>query len=344
MNLGKLGKALTILDRNIADTVGQVDVEVKDDCFTIYANTSDVGLEYKVRALEIDADRVSVDMKSFRAMCGVGTCHADLSDRLVVTDDQCEATISTSEAIAIDAPWESETEAIPRSLSDRNDLADKLTFILRAISREADRVALASAAFGGSRGISATDGHRLHWVEFDAEPSEQRLIPFNVVDLLLRCLKFDSTVPTVAIQWGAKSVLFSVGNWQISSVYTDARFPPIENVIPSNFEADPKFNFDSKRFTKALKKLSKINNRIVYYEANGTVLFKAENSAGGSISVDLKTTPTRSPEYTPRGVCPRYVIEALAGESGAMYLPDDVMSAIVIEHSIGHAVVMPMRL
>jgi DNA polymerase-3 subunit beta len=105
---------------------------------------------------------------------------------------------------------------------------DALTYVLPAASTDDGRPHLNAVCLGPDR-IAATDGRRLHVSPLPAAIPEALLIPLGTATVLRRLLDDDEHV---VVARGGNVIRVRVGAWQVETKLVEARFPPVDKVIP----------------------------------------------------------------------------------------------------------------
>jgi DNA polymerase-3 subunit beta len=134
-----------------------------------------------------------------------------------------------------------------------------------AITAEDARYYLAGALLvldKGSAAMVATDGHRLAWVQREAQLTlaepQRVLVPRKAIAELGRLMEELGPDETVAFQQGEGHLIFSAGGRTLASKMVEAQFPAYEKVIA--VAGDKKLELDRERLLAAIKRVSLLSS------------------------------------------------------------------------------------
>lgn len=252
-------------------------------------------------------------------------------------------------------------------------------WVCLASSGDRDRPHLTSMLTGPDK-LVCTDGHRLHvgYAKTSCPDGHSVRIPAEYVGLLIELVR-DEKADNVVVNWGVDGCTFIVGDYILTISQVENKFPPWEQIVPSDYHNFPlimhvpagtvsgrkkSLSMWQKTLTKVMKVLGANSPHSVglSVDASKSVLCVSADSAAFNsrlsteIPVDFDTAPpialdesdegdeagkeeTSSPLY---GFCPRYLIEALP-DGGTVFMTTDPTAGVIIEHDMGMAIVMPMR-
>ncbi|MFZ5786783.1 MAG: DNA polymerase III subunit beta [Acidobacteriota bacterium] len=132
-------------------------------------------------------------------------------------------------------------------------IREALAFVLPAASTDEGRPHLSCVCVGPDR-VAATDGHRLHVVPLPIVLPEELLLPLGTAQVLRRLLTDDAHV---IIAKSGDIVRVRIGAWQIDTRLVDARFPPVDKVIPTKDRA-VHVSMETALLRKALERVSRL--------------------------------------------------------------------------------------
>jgi DNA polymerase-3 subunit beta len=221
------------------------------------------------------------------------------------------------------------------------EIRDALAYVLPAASADTARPHLNAVCLGPDR-VAATDGHRLHTVRLPTELPEPLLLHREAAETLRRLLDGD----VVILARAGDAIRIRTGSWQVETRLVDARFPPIDSVIPAR-ERAIRMRVETGPLRKALDRVSRLTRdgalRVV---VNGVLTLRTSDPDLGEAEVVVPVLEsTHSGDDVVTGLKLGYLREAIATTQDVVELglegPSD---ALRVDHDLGLAVVMPMRL
>jgi DNA polymerase-3 subunit beta len=227
---------------------------------------------------------------------------------------------------------------------DAAELRTALTWVLRAVSRDATRPNLAVVMFDNDR-LVATDGHRLHMARFRGA----FLAPQAIESTAAGVLAATAATGDIALERSDTHLRFLGDHWQVITRIANSEFPPYRQVIPSRKAAACEVNLDGAVAVSALKMLPLLSgsrSQGIQIRLNGQLVLERHDDTTlvRRATVPLIRSTHRGDELV-LGISARYLADALA-EGGIQCLRfGGPLDPVVVEHDDGCiAVVMPMRL
>lgn len=133
-----------------------------------------------------------------------------------------------------------------------------LAFVSKAQSFEETRYYL-NGVFLNGRHMVATDGHRMHLVDFVCDLKESVILPRKAIKLILTIFK-EQKANCVSLSFSANKFRAQIGGCCVYGKLIDGSFPDYTRVIPKEFEKTG--NIDISEFVKIapqVKAISAIN-------------------------------------------------------------------------------------
>ena len=221
-------------------------------------------------------------------------------------------------------------------------IGEALRFVLPAASPDEGRPHLNGVCLDLGR-IAATDGHRVHVAELPGQIPEPMLIPLQAAVTLDRILKLDDQV----ILARADDVLrMRVGAWELETRLVDARFPPVDKVIPGDRPVT--MSLDSALLLKALSRVSRLSReRLIRVTVNGQITITTTDPDLGTAEVVVPVLDTsHEGDDLVLGFNSTYLSDALGSSRDVVRFgmagPTDAVRLDLDEGRF--AVIMPMRL
>jgi DNA polymerase III sliding clamp (beta) subunit (PCNA family) len=225
------------------------------------------------------------------------------------------------------------------------DFAEKLGWVLLAVGVDETRRHLCGVYFDADR-VVALDGHRLHLAALHGMAAGPTLVAGKSIAALLGVVAMRGDIAVSR----AKDVLrFTVGQWQLETVAMTEKFPPYDQVVPSDGSETFHAAIGREGFSKALAKLPKPGRHRpanVRMKWNGQLVLERDSDSGTSSSSIPLVETTHTGEEFVIGVNAKYLVDALAdGDETITARFSDPLSPIRIDIGADRfAVVMPMRL
>lgn len=356
---GKLGKPLgaalqvaKMLPDQMEALYYSSDSQQREAVFS--ARSLGVELTYTIFDVLEDHEEVALPARAVGAAVGTGECIVEgLGDELVVVEDDIRSRVPVLEISASELVGPVSDVHHSVKATQALDFHDRLNYVLKMAATTDGRPHLEGVCFHRGHGLAATNGHALNVSPFDAvDPEKDRIIPGYAVQVLIRVLKQAPKHSDVVLSWGSWGLLVTFDAWTFRAQYADARFPPIEKVIPTGIEDEwNRAEFNAKKLDKVLKKIKKSGSVVATEFGNydGAVLQVTADgltvtSPDRRLSVDLAGNSTVVEPDKQTMANATYMKDAIPTD-GIVYInPDDTeTSPIRIDHDLGTSVVMPMR-
>jgi len=156
------------------------------------------------------------------------------------------------------------------------DLYEALEYVIPAISSDETRPHLNGVCFKDDLMV-ATNGHILHWAPSGFIIPQAMLANRTTVALIFQILKkipaAQRKSATCHVTSASNGVFrFTCGNWTVTGVLIDSKFPPYEQIIPTHNEITT--TLKHRTFEKAIKRVKKLSK------------------AGSTLGVKITTTAT----------------------------------------------------
>jgi len=221
-------------------------------------------------------------------------------------------------------------------------IRDALTYVLPAASTDGGRPHLNAICLGPDR-IAATDGHRLHVSPLPVVIPEALLLPLGIAQVLRRLLDEGEHV---VVARGGDVIRIRVGSWQVETKLVEARFPPVDKVVPPR-ERSVHIRLETAILRRALERVSRLSkDGSVRVVVNGTITLATSDPDLGDAEVVvpvLESNHTGDDLVT--GFKLAYLRDAVATQHDTIDLgierPTDGLRIATGDRL---AVVMPMRL
>jgi DNA polymerase III sliding clamp (beta) subunit (PCNA family) len=191
--------------------------------------------------------------------------------------------------------------------------------------------------------IAATDGHRLHVSPLPAAIPEALLIPLGTATVLRRLLDDGEHV---VVARGGDVIRIRVGSWQVETKLVEARFPPVDKVVPPR-DRSVHISLETAVLRRALERVSRLSkDGSVRVVVNGTITLATSDPDLGDAEVVvpvLESNHTGDDLVT--GFKLAYLRDAVATQHDTIDLGmDRPTDGLRIDAGDRLAVVMPMRL
>jgi hypothetical protein len=165
------------------------------------------------------------------------------------------------------------------------EIRDALSYVLPAASTDTARPHLNAVCLGPDR-VAATDGHRLHTVRLPTELPEPLLLHRDAAETLRRVLDGD----TVILARAGDALRIRTGSWQVETRLVDARFPPIDKVVPPR-ERAIKMRVETAALRRALDRVSRLTrDGALRVTVNGVLTLRTSDPDLGEAAVVVATS------------------------------------------------------
>jgi DNA polymerase-3 subunit beta len=240
------------------------------------------------------------------------------------------------------APGDTITDWRLLAMWPAEQIRDALAYVLPAASTDGSRPHLNGVCIGPNR-IAATDGHRLHVVPLPTALQEEMILPLGTAQVLRRLLDEDSHI---VIARGGDVVRVRIGSWQVDTKLVDARFPPVDKVIPSR-DRTVRVSLETAVLRKALDRVSRLSrDGALRMTVNGVLTLSTSDPDLGDAEVVVPVLESNHVgDDIVTGFRLAYLRDAVTTQQALVELglegPADALRVDADDHV---AVVMPMRL
>jgi DNA polymerase III subunit beta len=230
---------------------------------------------------------------------------------------------------------------------DAAEFSAKVGWAILAVGVDPTRKQLTGVYFADGNVVVCCDGHRMHQVPLPSMKAGAALVPACTVAALLHVLPKRGDI---VVSRAGDVLRFAVGAWQLETTAMEEKFPPYEQVVPSQGSESFNATVERSQFARALAKIAKPTGRRasgVRMKWNGRLVLERDRDEGiSSAVIALVETSHAGHEDFVIGADARYIIDALAaGDDKVTARFSDTLSPIRIDLGGDHlAVVMPMRI
>lgn len=193
--------------------------------------------------------------------------------------------------------------------------------------------------------IVATDGHRLHVAGMTKnQVPNPILINANFVTLIKSQAKANNTLN---ITYSESQTQIDFGNWCLVQNDVSLRFPPYNQVIPTQYNVDATINLSAfipeLQYQVKTQKHRSVNNA---FSSDGQYIYYHATDLNDDSQSKVVAIGDCDRMFDKIGFSPNYMLDALNGVNSVQIKLDSnaILDPILIESSTTKAVIMPLRL